>query len=96
MARITKALSVDCLFSRSSKLQVPYTALTEEVKVAKARNNIILDEYTDTCISNSGIMVDGGRKVNTAKTIDDAKSRLRMRDSVGVPNRGKESLKHSY
>ena len=61
-----KSLSVDCLFSRSSKLQLPYTALTEEVKVAKSRNKIILDESTDTCVSNSGIIVDGGRKANTA------------------------------
>ena len=89
---LPKTLSVDCLFSRSSKLQLPYTALTEEVKVAKARNKIILDESTDTCVSNSGIMVDGGRKANTAREIDDAKSRLRMQDIVGVPNRGREGL----
>ena len=40
-------------------------------------------------------MVDGGRKANTAKEIDDAKSRLRMRDigyCIGVPNRGREGL----
>ena len=89
---LPKSLSVDCLFSRSSKLQLPYTALTEEVKVAKARNKIILDESSDTCVSNSGIMIDGGRKANTAKEIDDAKSRLKMRDIVGVPNRGREGL----
>ena len=37
-------------------------------------------------------MVDGVRKANTAKKIDDAKSRLRMRDIVGVPNRGRGNL----
>ena len=68
------------------------TALTEEVKVAKARNKIILDESTDTCISNSSLVVDGGRKANTAEEIDAANSRLRMRDIVGVPNRGRERL----
>ena len=82
-------MSVDCLFSRSSKLQLPYTALTGEVKVPKARNDVILDEYTYTCVSNSGIVVDGRRKANTAKEVDDAKSRLRMRVILGVPNREK-------
>ena len=89
---VPKSLSIDCLFSRTSKLQLPYTALTEEVRVAKARNKIILDESTDTCISNSGIEVDGGRKANTEEEIEAAKSRLRMRDIVGVPNRGREGL----
>ena len=37
-------------------------------------------------------MIDGGRKANTAKEIDDAKSRLRMRDFVRVPNRRREGL----
>ena len=32
-------------------------------------------------------MLDGGGKANTVKEIDDAKSRLRMRDIVEVPNR---------
>ena len=63
---LPKSLSVDVLVTRSSKLQLPYTAFTEEVKVAKARNKIILDTK-DTCLSNAGIMVDGGRKTNTAK-----------------------------
>ena len=89
---LPKSLFVDCLFSRSSKLQLPNTALTEEVNVDKSRNMIILDDSTDTCVSNSGIMVDGGRKANTAKVIDDANSRLRMRDIVGVPNRGRKGL----
>ena len=69
-----------------------YTALTKEIKVANVRKKITIDEYTDTCVSNSGFMLDGGRKANRAKEIDDAKSRLRMRDIVGMPNRGKVSL----
>ena len=89
---LPKSLSIDCLFSKSSKLQLPYTALTEEVKVAKVRNKITLDESTDACTSNAGIVVDGGTKANTAEEIDAAKSRLRMRDIVGVPNRGREGL----
>ena len=89
---LPRSLSVDCLFSRSSKLQMPYTSLNEEVKVAKARNMMILDESKDTCIRNSGIVVDGGRKANTTKEIEDARSRLIMRDIVGVPNRGREGL----
>ena len=80
------------MYSNSAKLQLPYTALTEEVKVAKARNKIILDDSTDPCTSNAGIVVDGGRKANTPADVEDARSRLRMRDIVGVPNRGREGL----
>ena len=44
---LLNSLSVEFLFSRSSKLQLLYTALTEVVKVAIARNKIILDESTE-------------------------------------------------
>ena len=64
---LPKSLSVHCLFSRSCKLQLPYTALIAKSKVAKTRSNIILNESTDTCVGNPGIMVDDGRKANTAK-----------------------------
>ena len=61
---LPKLLSVDCLFWRSSKLQLPYTAYHS--KAPKAKKQDLLHESIDTCVSNYGIMVDGGRKANTA------------------------------
>ena len=39
--------------------------------------------------------MDGGRKANTPAAVEDAESRLRMRDIVGTANMGREGLGHS-
>ena len=36
--------------------------------------------------------MDGGRKSDTPGSVEDAKSRLRMKEIVGIPNKGKEGL----
>ena len=89
---IPKSLSVDCLYTKSGKLQLPFTALTEEVKVAKARNLVTLRESSDPCVSGAEIKVDGGRKANTLADVEEAKSRLRMKEITGIANRGREGL----
>ena len=89
---LPKSLSVDCLYSKSAKLQLPFTSLTEEVKVAKARNLTSLNSSEDPCVRNARIVVDGGRKANTPAAVEDAESRLRMRDIVGTANKGREGL----
>ena len=66
--------------------------MTEEVKTAKARNLITLENSTDECIRNAGIKVDGGRKANTPAEVQDAKSRLQMKEITGIANRGREGL----
>ena len=90
--RIPKSFSSDCLYSRSSKLRLPFTSLSEEVKSAKARNLITLETSKDNCIRNAGIKVDGGRKANTPAEVQDAKSRLQMKEITGIANRGREGL----
>ena len=89
---LPRQLTVDALYSRSNKLQLPFSALTEEVKVTKARNLITFQESKDPCIRNAEIKVDGGRKANTKQEIEEARSRLRMRDIAGIANKGKEGL----
>merc|ERR1712106_798390 len=37
-------------------------------------------------------IVDGGRKADTPGRVKDAKSRLYMKDIVGIPNKGREGL----
>ena len=89
---LPKSLSQACLYSKSAKLRLPYTELKEEFKAAKARNLMTLEESDDVHIRNATISVDGGHKSDTPGELCDAKSRLRMKDIVGIPNVGREGL----
>ena len=89
---LPKTLSVECLYNKSGKLQLPFSELSEEVKASKARVLMTYMESTDPCIQNAGIEVDGGRKANTAESIKTAKEKLRMEEIVGIANRGREGL----
>ena len=90
--RIPRSFSTDCLYSRSTKLRLPYSSLTEDFKAAKARNLVTFEQSRDPCIRNAGISVDAGRKANTPAEVKDAKSRLQMAEITGVANKGKEGL----
>ena len=59
---LPKSLSVDCLYSKSAKLQLPFTSLTEEVKVAKARNLTSLNSSEDPSVRHARIVVDAEKK----------------------------------
>ena len=87
---LPKSLSVECLYSRTSKLQLPYTELTEEVKAAKARLLTTLEESEDPCVRGRGVNVDGVRKADTPGSIKVAKSRLKMQEITRTPNQGRE------
>ncbi|RUS76269.1 hypothetical protein EGW08_015962 [Elysia chlorotica] len=78
--------------TKSARVQLPYTALTEGVKAAKARNLVTLEESRDPRVRKAGISVDGGRKANTPAEIEDARSRLRLREIAGIANVGREGL----
>ena len=85
-------MSPACLYSKSAKLRFPFSELTEEVKAAKARNLMTLQESDDLNIKDATVSVDGGKKVDTASEICEANSRLRLKYIVVIPNVGKESL----
>ena len=89
---LPRSLTVDAIYSRSNKLQLPFTSLMEEVKVTKARNLITFQEAKDPCIRNADIKVDSGRKANTKLEVEQARSRLKMRDIAGIANKGREGL----
>ena len=75
---LPRSMSPACLYSKSAKLRFPFSELTEEVKAAKARNLMTLQESEDLRIKDSIISVDGGKKVDTPSEICEAKSRLRF------------------
>ena len=89
---LPKSLSVECLYSKTGKLQLPFTKLTEEVKAAKARLLTTLEESEDPCVRGAGVNVDGGRKADTPGSVKVAKSKLRMQEVSGIPNQGREGL----
>ena len=80
------------MYSKSARLQLPFSSLTEEFKIAKARNLVTFQESNDPCIHGAELEVDEGRKANTKEEIEIAKSRLRMQEIIGVTNIGKEGL----
>ena len=90
--KLPRSLSSSCFYSKTSKLKLPYSSLTEEFKAAKARNLVTFQNSRDECIRNADIKVDAGKKMNTTDAVIEAKSRLRVQELVGVPNKGKEGL----
>ncbi|XP_019639899.1 PREDICTED: uncharacterized protein LOC109481744 [Branchiostoma belcheri] len=80
------------LYSTSAKLQLPITAMTEEFKVGKARALLTLEGSRDPRVSQAGIQLRSGRKWAVDKAVDEAKSRLRHSDIVGVVAQGRLGL----
>lgn len=89
---IPKSLSTDILYSSSSKLQLPYAAVSEEVKAAKARLLSTYQQSKDECIKNADINVDAGRKWNIRQEVEEAKSRLYLQEIAGIANVGREGI----
>ena len=87
-----QSLSTACMYTRSGRLQLPYSQLSEEVKAAKARVYTTFEESEDPCVRGAKLTVDGGRKADTPGRVKEAKFRLRMKEIVGIPNKGKEGL----
>ena len=89
---LPRSLSVECLYTTTGKLQLPLKELSTEWKAAKTRLQVTLQEAQDPCVRNSGATVDGGRKANTQKGIQEAKVKLETEEIVGIPNKGREGL----
>ena len=87
-----RSMSVDVLYSKSCKLQLPFSDIAEEAKVAKVRTQVTFEQSEDKCVSNAGISLEAGKKWRIATELDQAKSRLRMQDIAGTANRGREGL----
>ena len=89
---IPRSFSTDCMYSKTSKIKLPFTSLTDDFKATKARNMVTFQESEDPCIKGAEIDVDAGRKADTKEEVHTAKSRLRMKEIIGVTNKGKEGL----
>ena len=89
---IPKSFSTHCMYSKSSKIRLPFSSLIDEFKAAKARNLVTFKDSKDPCIRGADIDVDAGRKANTIKEIAEARSRLKTQEIIGKTNLGREGL----
>ena len=89
---LPKCMSGDVIYSSSVPLQLPYSSVVEEVKAARARSLVTMQQSEDRCIHNAGINLDVGRKWKVSEAVEDAKSRLRLQDIAGIANIGREGL----
>ena len=89
---LPKSFATDCLYSKTGKLQLPYTDVVEEFKTSKARLLVTLKQSEDPGVKGAEVRVDGGRKTDTQAAVEEAESRLKMQELTGIPNKGKEGL----
>ena len=89
---LPRSLATDCIYSKSGRLQLPFTDVSEEFRAAKARLWVTLRESDDPCVRGADVNVDGGVKADTQAEVEEAESRLKMMELTGMPNRGKEGL----
>ena len=89
---IPKSLSTSLLYSRSAVIQLPFSSLVEEVKVARVRTQVMLEMSKDECVRNANISLDAGRKWKVREAVEIAKSTLHLQEIAGIPNKGREGL----
>ena len=89
---IPKSLSADLLYARSAMMRLPYASIVEEVKVARARTQVMLETSEDVCIKDANIVLDTGRKWRVSEAVADAKVKLKIQDIAGIANIGREGI----
>nr|XP_057943465.1 uncharacterized protein LOC131138512 [Doryrhamphus excisus] len=89
---LPKSLSSIALYGNTNKLQLPFTGLTEEFKVTRAREVLLYRDSADTRVSSAGITVRTGRKWRAQEAVDQAEARLRHGVLVGSVAVGRAGL----
>jgi hypothetical protein len=80
------------LYCTKSKLQLPLKALTEEYKVTKARQVIMIRDSVDEKVREAGVKILTGRKWKAEEAVKDTESLLRNSDIVGTVTEGRLGL----
>ncbi|NJK32032.1 MAG: hypothetical protein HC927_06195 [Deltaproteobacteria bacterium] len=89
---VPRSFSSIGLYSSGSKLQLPLSSVTEEYKVTKARQVMMLRDSADVKVSGARVEVNTGRKWRADKAVQDAESKLRHGDIVGTTTSGRLGL----
>jgi len=86
---VAKSFTSLGLYCTGSKLQMPLKSLTEEYKVTKARQVIMLQDRGDEKVREAGVQVNTGRKWKADKAVGEAEARLRHSHIVGSVAQGR-------
>ena len=89
---VPKSFSSIGVYSSGSKLQLPLSSVTEEFKVTKARQVMMLRDSSDEKVSGAQVEVNTGRKWRADKAVSDAETQLKHNDIVGTITMGRLGL----
>ncbi|XP_062585203.1 uncharacterized protein LOC134246874 [Saccostrea cucullata] len=89
---VPRSFSSIGLYSSGTKLQLPLKSITEEFKVTKVRQHLMLQNSKDEKVRTAKVDIRTGRKWSEKETIQEAESRLRHSDIVGRLAIGKQGL----
>ncbi|XP_076155564.1 uncharacterized protein LOC143138951 [Alosa pseudoharengus] len=84
------------LYIRSGQLQLPFSSVVEEFKVAKCRVAMMLRDSKDEQVSNAGVTTRTGRKWAADTAVRQAESSLELRDIIGNVCMGRQGLGTSH
>ncbi|XP_069114421.1 uncharacterized protein [Argopecten irradians] len=89
---IPRSFSSVGLYSSGTKLQLPLKSLTEEFKVTKVRQVIMLRDSADDKVREARVVTRTGRKWDAKQALKEAEARLRHGDIVGSVASGRLGL----
>ncbi|XP_049337547.1 uncharacterized protein LOC125802987 [Astyanax mexicanus] len=89
---LPKSLSSIALYGHTNKLQLPFTGLTEEFRVTRAREVLLYRDSADNRVSSAGITVRTGRKWKAQEAVEQAEARLRHGILIGSVAVGRTGL----
>ena len=87
---LPRSLSSIALYGRNNKLKLPFSSLTEEFMVTRAREVLLYRDSSDTKVSSAGIEVRTGKKWKAQEAVDQAEARLRHSELVGTVAAGRQ------
>ena len=82
MADILPSFANIGLFRRETKLQLLFSALSEELKVIKARMVITIQTSIDECVGKVGVTLPTHRKWAVQNAVNESTTRLKHKDKV--------------
>ena len=85
-------LSDVALYSRQSKLKLPFKSIIEEYKAGKTRLQLMLEDSKDPLVRNIQPTLRSGRKFKTSEAVEEARRGLAMREVMGHTQTTRQGL----
>lgn len=85
---LPRSLTSAALYSRSTKLLLPFSSLEEEFRVSRTREALVYRDSSDTRVAAAGIVVRTGRKFKAQEWLERAESDTKPWWAVAVRRAG--------